>query len=1303
MSYPNTLTIFLNTRIRGYSKIRYDPAMSDPKSDNENVSFNPVIKLNKKAINDVPPNEKYKQFFKKNYFQSLVNRSISNSPQRNQTIDQASKNGTVDNNIQLILDTIFKNNNILYINDKPYTIFSHEWLKGDWVVDKKGFQKKITASPYGRGYGTNIYNYNYNYSINTFDAGDDELTKFEKEHPGAVRGALVSSSSSKFNNGLIANPSINKSLQQQTIKQLKKAFVANNLPKSMKNLINLNIINDDFLNTSASNLSNNPLSVSLVYASDLNYSNEIKLYSSLKYPYSDLQKSMDNLNDANKKYYSLLPSADLTFSSDIDPNNIFINKKTYDDVVEKLVYIIDKFKKKKKRSLKAGNSNTTIVQLKSKMESFVFNLRKYKQDFLEAYLESLKLLLNKVEAQKEYMTKLVAFYDKLNKSKDDYFAKKGVRDEYQNKLIISIIGFDSNCYDIVLYHMNDVNSPLYKKIEAIKVSIETAEQYIKDNKIKNKNDREMTNDYYLFPKLLKIEKYQLEILVYNALRLEQEITNDVWNIVNAHTVKFMNELKDSMTNFNPPDNNGCLVDLKQILDDYNGRYIDPVQNKEFMDKVMKLNETNPILETEAYFPPSSFKKKLSPTYQYKYNELQVVIQFKFTDQASRDRLYEYIDLQKKIQEGFDYITTFVRVSAITYSRQISYFTTLRNINNIHEKIYQRTLDSLDIIQNNQPMWDFIPSYPFLLKDKYPDDATVQKFIKHNSNLLDQIRNVTDPNIELRLSRIEDSFNEKFDSLLPYISSYGVSQNCWEITDDTGYKASKMSGPPLPPGSGARPYVSSRRGRGGPPPPPPPPPGPKPKPAPKPFVPPGDAFDFDALNKQLSAWNLRYDMRQSQHFQRFLQGLINEGIANKTISDGPDSIKKHGDELAFWNILEAGAGGDCFFYSIAGIENINYYVSGNPTRINMRQVRDEFANNINREQLIGLLTADETYPDAHKLFDHLIDHAATDAARGIDGDSPIVPVADFEEQMREILRTPGIFWAEETAVTVLERFTRTKIIIINQRVVGGNVVFSIYNLAYGQEDYDNAVNINHYMFILNIDEAHYQFPFNAHLKRTIFTFDNMPDYMKYFIYKDCWLNLSAVSKGESWFGHNPAFRDYFDNMDLIYNAGASVGGKAISDRKAVVGRQSGGGILINTGMYSKVGHHDNVISYEDPSKLSYYVVIDLELYPGESIPLSKRPIVACQTQYEKIRHAYADTFGLLYQPLETNFKPTSKQEEEESNEKKSLKDELEDKIKDKMKDRAKDKIKDAVKKAALNTLKVKYGIPFGGGKMTRRNH
>ena len=41
------------------------------------------------------------------------------------------------------------------------------------------------------------------------------------------------------------------------------------------------------------------------------------------------------------------------------------------------------------------------------------------------------------------------------------------------------------------------------------------------------------------------------------------------------------------------------------------------------------------------------------------------------------------------------------------------------------------------------------------------------------------------------------------------------------------------------------------------------------------------------------------------------------------------------------------------------------------------------------------------------------------------------------------------------------------------------------------------------------------------------------------------------------------------------------------------------------------------------------MVELELYPGESIPLSQRPVIACQLRSEKIKKAFSDIFGRFY--------------------------------------------------------------------------
>ena len=78
MSIPNTLTIFINTNVRGSTKIIYKPNMTVPgETDKDDyVNFDPLIRLNRRIIYDIPPNEPknelYTQFFRRNLFKRKV-------------------------------------------------------------------------------------------------------------------------------------------------------------------------------------------------------------------------------------------------------------------------------------------------------------------------------------------------------------------------------------------------------------------------------------------------------------------------------------------------------------------------------------------------------------------------------------------------------------------------------------------------------------------------------------------------------------------------------------------------------------------------------------------------------------------------------------------------------------------------------------------------------------------------------------------------------------------------------------------------------------------------------------------------------------------------------------------------------------------------------------------------------------------------------------------------------------------------------------------------------------------------------
>jgi len=154
MSIPTTLTIYINTSIPGFQFIKYNPTMTIPTINSKNVYFNPLVKLSQSIIDKTSKQDTINQFFEKELFKTLIIRSEQFTKPRN--LKQATQQGFIDNNIEVVLKNIFKSNSIFYIDGQPYTIYSFDWEKGNWKIDTK-----ITQVPtaYKGQYGINTMNY----------------------------------------------------------------------------------------------------------------------------------------------------------------------------------------------------------------------------------------------------------------------------------------------------------------------------------------------------------------------------------------------------------------------------------------------------------------------------------------------------------------------------------------------------------------------------------------------------------------------------------------------------------------------------------------------------------------------------------------------------------------------------------------------------------------------------------------------------------------------------------------------------------------------------------------------------------------------------------------------------------------------------------------------------------------------------------------------------------------------------------------------------------------------------------------
>jgi len=146
--YPASITILLNTRILGHTKEIYNPNMTLPyiSSSSKTVYFNPLIKLDQKIVQTIPKGKNddflYEQFFNSGYFNSLLIRS-QYYPQPKRSLERATEEGIVDNNIKILLDILFNTNKPFYINKKRYTSYGYTWNKGDWIIESTNSSKII--------------------------------------------------------------------------------------------------------------------------------------------------------------------------------------------------------------------------------------------------------------------------------------------------------------------------------------------------------------------------------------------------------------------------------------------------------------------------------------------------------------------------------------------------------------------------------------------------------------------------------------------------------------------------------------------------------------------------------------------------------------------------------------------------------------------------------------------------------------------------------------------------------------------------------------------------------------------------------------------------------------------------------------------------------------------------------------------------------------------------------------------------------------------------------------------------------
>jgi len=356
VKYPKSLTILINTRIRGFSKIKYEPNMSVPGIRSETIYFDPLVKLNSLVAGSIPkgypPSELYTQFFNKGSFESLLNRTLSNSGQTKKTLEQATQEGNVNNNIKVTLNQLFKKGRIFYIKGQPYTINGYDWASNDWIIGTKSIEQRFEITS---NYGEGIYSMVKQNSISKEEdkIAEQEYQKFISKYPTyVIRG---NSANSKFSdnelllNDLASGNSKELQLNQFTINSdvTTNPNKTKDLPQNMKLLVSTELIFDSAINSdpNTSNLASDPISKSILNALNTIYKEEVGKNPKLKERYEMFHNSSVKYFNASENFKILTgiqdDSKDETTDSEQIRTNLLENK---DKIIELLYEQVSKTK-----------------------------------------------------------------------------------------------------------------------------------------------------------------------------------------------------------------------------------------------------------------------------------------------------------------------------------------------------------------------------------------------------------------------------------------------------------------------------------------------------------------------------------------------------------------------------------------------------------------------------------------------------------------------------------------------------------------------------------------------------------------------------------------------------------------------------------------------------------------------------------------------------------------------------------------------------------------------------------------------
>jgi len=406
MKTPNTLIIYIKTRIPNYYKINFEPSMLVPSSKSPKVFFDPLVKYLSGPVQhihaDAAHNAVLTQFFEQHKFDSMINRILSTtigSMQKVNDLHSATRDGIIDKNIQITLDTLFAPNNLFYINKLPYTIVGTKWNKSSWQIDSKPINDLVsTYQPH---------------NINEpFQEADNELDDIPESLRAGNVAATKLNQTEMMNNvaqGINKPPTSPITTPNETkpkdsfvpwvdIKQNTTNVDANNLQKLFSDYLrNISPIEQ----TEGYDIAKGPLIFSLFITKEqlVEYINKTKNTVLLKLfnNYIEQQKTLNNLNNDFKAISNQIAT------------NIPVFQENYtelDNLIKSMVPTEEPGVANTMNNKQDGGAPTTQNNNRQDRNKLIANLLNSKDEFVQLIYNGAKIVVDTYTAQTAYFISL---------------------------------------------------------------------------------------------------------------------------------------------------------------------------------------------------------------------------------------------------------------------------------------------------------------------------------------------------------------------------------------------------------------------------------------------------------------------------------------------------------------------------------------------------------------------------------------------------------------------------------------------------------------------------------------------------------------------------------------------------------------------------------------------------------------------------------------------------------------------------------------------------------------------------------